>query len=79
MPNRQNLKKELALLKNTNVDFDSLEIVRIDQIAHTPYRTTKPNKKLIVAVALLLGGMLGVAIALIQAAIAHRRTSPNKV
>lgn len=70
------LKKQLALLENTHVDFDNLEIVRIDQIAHTPYRPIKPNKKLIVAVAFLLGGMLGVFIALIQSMVAKRRATP---
>lgn len=69
------LKKQLALLENTHVNFDTLEIVRIDQIAHTPYRPVKPKKKLIVAIAILLGGMLGVFIALIQAMVAQRQPS----
>ncbi|HLR30191.1 MAG TPA: GNVR domain-containing protein, partial [Paenalcaligenes sp.] len=71
------LKRQLALLENTHVDFDTLEIVRIDQIAHTPYRPIKPNKKLIVAVAILLGGMLSVFITLIQAMVTQRQNGSH--
>src|SRR5699024_12166370 len=54
------LKRQLALLENTHVDFDTLEIVRIDQIAHTPYRPIKPTKKLTGALPIPMGDLFSI-------------------
>lgn len=66
-------RKEAARLKNLKVDLDNLKIVRVDQLAIEPSSPIKPNKKLIVAVGIVLGGMLGVFAALIRSMIRKRK------
>ena len=66
-------RKEIARLNNIEVDMDKLKLVRIDQSAVEPTRAIKPNKKMIVAVGIILGGMLGVFIALIRIVIRKRK------
>ncbi|MBE0494288.1 MAG: LPS O-antigen chain length determinant protein WzzB [Thiomicrospira sp.] len=53
-----------------NTEFGSY---RLQNFASIPESPIKPNKKLIVAVALVLGGMLGLFIALIRGAVHKRR------
>ena len=64
---------ELAKLKSIEISWDNVKLVRFDQLAVTPRSAIKPKKSLIVAMGALLGGMLGVFIALIKATIRKRK------
>ncbi|MFV0453640.1 MAG: Wzz/FepE/Etk N-terminal domain-containing protein [Pseudomonas sp.] len=59
-------REEAARLRALQLDTDSLELVTIDQRAVEPSSPIKPKKALVVALALVLGGMLGLFIALIR-------------
>lgn len=59
-------REEAARLRAMQLDAGSLKLVSIDQSAVEPSRPIKPKKAMIVALALVLGGMLGVFIALIR-------------
>ncbi|MEH6607791.1 MAG: Wzz/FepE/Etk N-terminal domain-containing protein [Halioglobus sp.] len=54
-------------------DYNQVSLLRIDQVAAVPMNPIKPRKPLILAAALVAGGMLGVLIALIRNAVATRR------
>ena len=69
----RNMQERIAFLNGLKIDPSSIRVARIDQAAEVPTSPIKPNKKLIVAVALVLGGMLGVFIALIRSAVRKRR------
>lgn len=58
--------EEAARLKALNFETESLKLVSIDQAAVEPSQPIKPKKVAIVALALVLGGMLGLFIALIR-------------
>jgi len=58
-------REEAARLRALQFDTNTLKLVAIDQRAVEPLRSTKPKKALIVALALVLGGMLGLFIALV--------------
>ncbi|GAA4648463.1 hypothetical protein GCM10023116_07320 [Kistimonas scapharcae] len=55
-------------------DFSNSAPVRIEQHARVPFTPEKPNKKMVIAVGLMLGGMLSVFIALIRIAIQKRKS-----
>lgn len=59
-------REEAARLRALHFDADSLKLVSIDQSAVTPQQPIKPKKVLIVALALVFGGMLGLFIALVR-------------
>lgn len=59
-------REESARLRALHFDADSLKLVSIDQSAVEPRQSIKPKKALIVALALVLGGMLAVFIALVR-------------
>ncbi|MFZ3155517.1 Wzz/FepE/Etk N-terminal domain-containing protein [Pseudomonas sp.] len=59
-------REEAARLRNLQVDASNLKLVSIDQLAVEPLRPIKPKKALILALGLVLGGMLGLFIALIR-------------
>jgi len=59
-------REEAARLRAMQLDTDSLKLVSIDQSAVEPSRPIKPRKALIVALALVLGGTLGLFIALMR-------------
>lgn len=59
-------REEAARLRALQFDTESLKLVSIDQAAVEPSRPIKPKKALIVALALILGGMLGLFIALVR-------------
>lgn len=69
----RDLQEQVEYLKSIKIDPELVKVVRVDQSAQVPTSPIKPNKKLIVAVALVLGGMLGVFIALIRSAVRKRR------
>lgn len=66
---------EIAHLQSLDVDMEKLNLVRIDQAAIEPTSPIKPNKKLIVAIGVVLGGMLGLFLALIRSAILKRKAT----
>jgi LPS O-antigen subunit length determinant protein (WzzB/FepE family) len=59
-------REEAARLRALQFDTESLKLVSIDQAAVEPSKPIKPKKALIVALALVLGGMLGLFIALVR-------------
>lgn len=59
-------REEAARLRALQFDTESLTLVSIDQSAVEPSQPIKPKKALIVALALVLGGMLGLFIALVR-------------
>ncbi|MCG6542256.1 Wzz/FepE/Etk N-terminal domain-containing protein [Pseudomonas sp. KSR10] len=59
-------REEAARLRALHIDTDTLKLVSLDQSAVAPTRPIKPKKALIVALALVLGGMLGLFIALVR-------------
>ncbi|MEP6388349.1 MAG: Wzz/FepE/Etk N-terminal domain-containing protein [Halioglobus sp.] len=68
------LREEISKLEDLfQNDFEELSLLRIDQPALTPSRPIKPRKALILAAAIVAGGMFGVLIALIRNAAAARR------
>jgi chain length determinant protein (polysaccharide antigen chain regulator) len=67
------LQAERNILMNIAILEDNVSPVRVDQYAYPPESPIKPKQKLILAVAFVLGGMLGIFIALIRGAIQKRR------
>jgi LPS O-antigen subunit length determinant protein (WzzB/FepE family) len=59
-------REEAARLRSLDVDVSTLKLVTIDQSAMQPLKPIKPKKALILALGLVLGGMLGVFIALLR-------------
>ena len=72
-PEIRNHQERIAYLKGISIDEDNLHVVRLDQKAFVPDSSIKPNKKLILAVSLVLGGMFGIFVALIRSAIRNRK------
>ena len=67
-------REEAARLRNLKGDFSRLALVKIDQQASEPSSAEKPKKPLILALGMILGGMLGIFIALVRRML---RTPPN--
>jgi len=59
-------REEAAHLRSLNVDVSTLKLVTVDQLAMQPLKPIKPKKALILALGLMLGGMLGLFIALLR-------------
>lgn len=59
-------REEAARLRNLKVDFSRLALAKIDQQATEPSSAVKPKKPLILALGVILGGMLGIFIALVR-------------
>lgn len=68
-------EEELAYLKGLSLDFSQLNLVTVDRLAVEPLDPVKPKKLLIVLIGLVLGGMLGLFIALIKTVMAARTAS----
>lgn len=64
--------KEISRLKGLKVNMDNLKMVSVDQFAAQPASPIKPKKTMIVAVGVVLGGMLGLFVALLRSAIRKR-------
>lgn len=69
-------RAEAARLKALDIDFSRLNLVKVDQFASEPLKPAKPKKPLILAIGLVLGGMLGLFIALIRSML--RKDRPAK-
>ncbi len=63
---------QLQQLDNLTINLSQLQPVTIDEPAFVPATPIKPKKPLIAALGVVLGGMLGVFVALIQIALANR-------
>lgn len=59
-------REDAARLRNLQLDSHDLKLVSIDQVAIEPLAPIKPKKVMILALGLILGGMLGVFIALVR-------------
>ncbi|RJG09231.1 chain-length determining protein [Pseudomonas cavernicola] len=59
-------REEAARLRSLQVDVSDLKLVSIDQVAVEPLRPVKPKKALILVSGVVLGGMLGLFIALLR-------------
>lgn len=68
------LREEEARLKGLDLDLSALTLVRVDQPAAKPLKPKEPKKVLIIAIGFMLGGMLGVFVALIRSMLAKRST-----
>ncbi|AEG31978.1 Wzz/FepE/Etk N-terminal domain-containing protein [Thiomicrospira cyclica] len=66
-------KLEVLNEAKTKIAQADFSVFRVAQLPMVPENPIKPNKKLIVAVALVLGGMLGIFIALIRGAVRKRK------
>jgi chain length determinant protein (polysaccharide antigen chain regulator) len=73
VPGLTGLQQQLALLKSTSVDPERVIPAQIDLAAMVPEYPVKPKKSLIVALAVVLGGMLGVVFVLIRQAVRNRK------
>ncbi|WOX05439.1 Wzz/FepE/Etk N-terminal domain-containing protein [Microbulbifer pacificus] len=59
-------REEFARLQNLKIDVSDIKLVSIDQNAVEPVRPVHPRKSLILVLGLMLGGMLGVFIAMMR-------------
>lgn len=64
--------KEITRLKNIQLNFEDLKLVYIDKVAINNKQAVKRSKQLIIAVAIVLGLLLGAFTALIKHAIIKR-------
>lgn len=71
LANLAELREEAARLKGIKLDTERLRLVRLDQPALEPSRPIKPKRAMIVALGIVLGGMLGIFIALIRSLMAR--------
>lgn len=58
--------EEKSRLENIKIDLNELDLVKIDQQAIQPNQPIKPKKLLILALGVVVGGMLGILVALIR-------------
>jgi len=66
LTNLAELREEAARLKGIKLDTERLRLVRLDQPALDSSKPIKPKKALILALGFVLGGMLGVFVALVR-------------
>ena len=60
------LREEQARLQGIDFDASTLQLARLDQPAQQPMKRLKPKRMLILAIGIVLGGMLGVFVALMR-------------
>lgn len=66
LTNLAELREEAARLKGIKLDIERLRLVRLDQPALQPLNPIKPKKTMILALGIVLGGMLGIFVALVR-------------
>ncbi|GAB6389761.1 Wzz/FepE/Etk N-terminal domain-containing protein [Stutzerimonas marianensis] len=64
--NLAELREEAARLTGIKLDTERLRLVRLDQPALQALKPVKPKKAMILALGLVLGGMLGIFVALVR-------------
>lgn len=72
-------KRKISHLKGLKLNMDTLKMVTVDQLATQPSAAIKPKKSLIVAVGFVLGGMLGLFVALIRSAVRKRKEGQQAI
>lgn len=70
-------REEQARLQALSVDFSNLQLATVDRLASQPLTPVGPRKLLVLAIAGVLGGMLGVMLALVRVFL--RQTPQAKV
>lgn len=70
-------REEGARLRSLQVDVANLKLVSIDQLAVEPSYPVKPKKTLIMALGVVLGGMLGLFIALLRNLLRRKSNTNN--
>ncbi len=68
----RDLQTQLAFLKGIDVDPDNVAVFTLDRAAEVPQTPTNPRKALILAIGVIIGGMLGVFVALIRGLVKRR-------
>jgi len=66
------LREEEARLKGLDLDLSALTLARVDQPAVQPLKPKSPKKLLIIAIGLVIGGVIGVFVALIRGLLRKR-------
>ncbi|WP_442964105.1 Wzz/FepE/Etk N-terminal domain-containing protein [Pseudomonas sp. Leaf59] len=69
------LRGEQARLRSLNLDMAQLKLVVIDKLALEPIKPIKPKKALILLSGLIMGGVLGVLIALARSLLLIKRSA----
>lgn len=72
IPELRGLENQLAFLKRVDVNPDNVSVYTLDSSAEVPQTPIKPKKVLILALGLVLGGGLGVFVALIRIMLSKR-------
>lgn len=73
IPELRSLESQLEFLRKVDINPDNVRVFTLDSAAEVPQTPIKPKKALILALGLVLGGMLGVFVALIRVMLAGRR------
>ena len=73
IPQIRTIQEAISYLASVEYSMDTLQVVKIDSWAEAPKESIKPKKPLVLVLAGLLGGMLGVFIALIFWVVENRR------
>lgn len=71
-------REEGARLRNLNFDVSGLKLANLDQLATQPINPVKPKKLLILALGVVLGGMLGLFIALVRNMLRSNTAGPKQ-
>ncbi|MEK0363751.1 LPS O-antigen chain length determinant protein WzzB [Pseudomonas sp. CBC3] len=66
IPELRRLQEELSFLNTIEIDPSTVAVFTLDSAAQQPQTPIKPKKMMIVALGLVLGGMLGIFVALIR-------------
>lgn len=71
------LRGELASLQAININLQNVSLLDADNQARVPANAEAPNRKLIVVAAFVLGGFIGIFIALIRLAVRNNETATH--
>ena len=69
----RDLENQLDFLKQIDVNPDDVSVFTLDSRAEVPETPVKPNKKMILILGIILGGMVGVFAALIRGMFKKRK------
>ncbi|GAA0691901.1 LPS O-antigen chain length determinant protein WzzB [Marinobacterium maritimum] len=78
IPGLLQLEQQKSLLESVRIDSQKIQPATIDLEAQAPDAPIKPKKALILALSVVLGGMLGVMIALVRSAIRNRKAKATE-
>ena len=77
IPGLVGMQQQLAYLDSISLDTDKIRPAIVDLEAVEPLSPIKPKKSLIVALAVVLGGMVGVMFVLIRSAVRNRKKATS--